>query len=66
MKPREHARPPFTIVVGLDFADGGDFAFRRAARIVHGVPGCHLHIVHLFEVEARMATKLVRATGTLD
>jgi nucleotide-binding universal stress UspA family protein len=40
---------PLSIVVGLDFSDAGGFAFGQAARIAQRVPGCELHLVHVFE-----------------
>ena len=54
MNTLEAPRPlvsPFSILVGLDLADGGDFAFRQAVRIARGIPGCHLHLVHVFDGE---------------
>jgi nucleotide-binding universal stress UspA family protein len=49
---------PFCIVVGLDFTDGGGFAFRQAACIARRIPGSQLHLIHVFadtpsEEEAR-------------
>jgi nucleotide-binding universal stress UspA family protein len=52
MQAHQSAAPAvssFGIVVGLDFAEGGEFAFRQAARIAQGIPGCHLHLVHVFD-----------------
>jgi nucleotide-binding universal stress UspA family protein len=39
---------PFSIVVGLDFTDGGAFAFRQAARIARRIPGACVHLIHVF------------------
>ncbi|MEO8874769.1 MAG: universal stress protein [Polyangiaceae bacterium] len=40
---------PFSIVIGLDFKDAGAFAFGQAARVAAKIPGCQLHLLHVFE-----------------
>jgi len=47
MSSQETPRTPFRIVVGLDFTEAGDFAFRQAAQIARGLSGCELHLVHV-------------------
>ena len=42
---------PFGIVVGLDLHEAGGHAFGEAARIARRIPGCQLHLVHVFETE---------------
>ena len=46
---RPSSRSPFSIVVGLTFTDGGNFAFDQAALIARGIPSSEIHLVHVFE-----------------
>lgn len=56
-----NTRVPFRIVVGLDFTDAGDFAFRQAAQIARGVPGCELHLVHVDAKEPSAENRILMA-----
>ncbi len=38
----------FTILVGLDFEEGGGLAFDQAAKVARRIPGSALHLVHVF------------------
>ena len=39
----------FAIVVGLDFGDGGGYAFERAGQLARAIPGSQIHLLHVFE-----------------
>jgi nucleotide-binding universal stress UspA family protein len=47
--PQLSDRPPFSIVVGLTFTDGGNYAFDQAALIARAIPGSEIHLVHVFQ-----------------
>lgn len=51
------AASPFRIVVGLDFKDAGGFAFGQAARVAARIPGCQVHLLHVFEEEPTEARR---------
>jgi nucleotide-binding universal stress UspA family protein len=48
-QPIPSSRSPFSIVVGLTFTDGGNYAFDQAALIARGIPSAEIHLVHVFE-----------------